>query len=498
MAIASSGGLVGCLLAPEVIIPMALVALGLSVGFASQSNVIKEIADSLENNYSSWTVLQGGGGLGDGGNDKRPFLKGWYKAGKVFLSEILIGIIAKIGIDKGYFDGLKQNIDYEFDTNITIGGQINKLMNMHDLYIFGMNYYNNNAKGILNTVYQSISNVIDTTKYSGFYQLSITTNSEYVYVYLIESINLPLTVYQKNLYSDSVYNVWTNAQNVTFRKLRIDVNDGSILSDSIVNNDMMSPVYIGYTNNINAGHIVISGINAGKYVNDEGIPNTGNVPEFDSDTGVTELPDWNPLTQPIATPDGEALPVSLPDGAEIPLIYPPSEMPLNWPDLTILPYQWPDSLPSDPTANDQDQAQVGDTDFNPAVDIPENIDGGQIFNSLMLPSDIKKKYPFCIIYDLYDIYNIVFYGNNTDSAVNGININNANISSSFQNEFINPVIPSFTWDPPDNVIGLSQVGPVTISLNNFVEVAFLLRFMFLVLTIFDISVGAFELAKGGD
>lgn len=415
LSIAGGGGVVGTILAPEVIIPMALVALGIAgIGYVAKSNAVEEIAEELKDNYSEWVVLEGGGG----NNNKRPFLKGWYKAGKVFLSEVLIGIIAKIAIDKGLFDGVKTTNEYGYDlsnyndnglVNINGFANINDQINYILYYLESVSYptYDRvkniagNLKGYINSELGNITNL--------YGQVTLDTNSnDYLYVYILDNINLPMigTVNSSVTGDHANYKVINLNNQISYTRYDSGgdfENYGAVrMTTGNLNSIRAGYNFTFYSMSNGRGNFSTYPLGLYHNIDNSGIPITNNVPSINNDEVI--LPNWNnnPSIEPdpVGSPGENALPVSLPEGYDLPLIFPPEypdELPEN---LNIPNYEWPDNLPDDPNYPDpsaQPEAQEGLGVSTPIVNDPFSDIQKESF---LLPENIINKFPFCIPYDM--------------------------------------------------------------------------------------------------
>lgn len=395
LSIAAGGGVVGTILAPEVIIPMALVALGIAgIGYVAKSNVVEEIAEELKTNYSEWTVLEGGGG----NNNKRPFLKGWFKAGKVFLSEVLLGIIAKIAIEKGLFNGTSSSLDLTMPNvnNYEVGHLYTftaiNCANLNDMFDYAIEREQYYKDRLINAKY-FLSQKVDLNLYTGYVDRNLNHSSngssaQDVYVVPLNEINLQNVKVKSKT---DTYVVFDYQIPMT----RYYISDRGINENTGIR-ETTQELRIGYTGTWYYG----IGARSNGYLT-TGIPNSGNIPSVDDED--IRLPNWNNPSiepDPEADPGEYALPVSLPDGYELPLIYPP-EYPDELPDDLNLPnYEWPDNLPNNPNypdPNAQDEAQKGLGVSTPIVNDPFTDIQKESF---LLPDNIINKFPFCIPFDM--------------------------------------------------------------------------------------------------
>lgn len=508
LATAGAGGTVGCLLAPEVIIPMVLVALGVAgVGYVANSSVVQDIAEDLSELPEGWTVLQGGG---NDPNNRRPFLKGFYRAGKVFLSVALLKKIAEIAEGYGLFEGVKRTGTITYYNDIETGGKVKRYTSIEDVLDASVETINDSnwtkqkadeLKGML------LLNNVDITKPGWIIsKMNDPTNNGSIRLTITNIDELTISsIYDRGSYLKQVF---FNEGAVSCYNVNYNYNYG-IFNASTGN---QTSIYHGF--GAYNGNFYISSFGALYDAAISGIPVTGNIPSYDVEDGW-RLPEWkyNGINiDPVADPEGatEANPVSLPDGAEIPLIYPIGDEPTVWPEINPEPYRWPDNLPSDPSDPDpaaQDEAQRGAVDVIPGIDEDPTISNETIFNSLTVPKSIREKFPFCLIYDVYDIYNITFYGVNPDSAKMGFNSDNAEfavISSGSTSENIINVgagrsierkAPRFEWIPP-NIPGFQNMEPIIIDLSMFDEYALKFRFCIYIIYSISIAMGLVNAYKG--
>lgn len=508
LATAGAGGTVGCLLAPEVIIPMVLVALGVAgVGYVANSSVVQDIAEDLSELPEGWTVLQGGG---SDPNNRRPFLKGFYRAGKVFLSAALLKKIAEIAEGYGLFDGVQLN-SFTNQDNLSYGDKLSSvpIASMRNYVIKTLQDLGEvSMADRAATVFLAIERDIGTEK-AGFFELR--RNANYVYTVSMfineDTENIIFNRYNGSVKAYLVNNV--EHENYGSKYISPDLN--FTLQSIESGNDIIIGVHVVENSNNATAYISSIGVNA---TEPTGIPVTNNLPSYDVEDGW-RLPNWkyNGINiDPAADPEGasEAYPVTMPDGAEVPLIYPIGDEPTEWPEIEPEPYRWPNNLPSDPSDPDpgaQDEAQRGTVDVIPGIDEDPTISNETIFNSLTVPKSIREKFPFCLIYDVYDIYNITFYGVNPDSAKMGFKSDNAEfavISSGSTSENIINVgagrsierkAPRFEWIPP-NIPGFQNTEPIIIDLSMFDEYALKFRFCIYIIYSISIAMGLVNAYKG--
>lgn len=498
LAVANSGGIVGTLLAPEVIIPMALVALGVAgIKYVANSNAVKRIQEKLASDYPEFVVLNGG----KNNNDKRPFLKGFYKAGSVFLSGELLKIIYNIASELGIFDGLEENIGYgtvkAFNNSVVLSSNNLRSLGSFEEEIISM--------------YPSSESFIKSL-------YSRAGRSNYGYIFLEQSNGNPAmwhmisSIEASYPITCSVMNGFTGNENIyyvdlgrSFQGMREEYINSSNHAVTGTTNGYYRyiPFGKGYSTvyNRNTGEpyvystMIWSSFGWDTVTSVSGIPVTDNLPY--EEEGSVVLPRWNPATSPLPRPepaiDDDALPVSVPDGYELPIIYPVGDNEL--PDFIQDPFQWPDNYPvndpENPTPGAQEDAQEGDLDFIPSLDDNGLTNAG--YNSFLVPESIKRKYPFCIPYDMYDIWCIIWYGDNPNSAQKSLN----QISTYTSTKSILRLTPVYEWKPPTNVKGFENLNSVIIDLTPFENHARLFRLAVLILWVMNLILTGYKIATGG-
>lgn len=494
-ATAATGGLVGTLLAPEVIIPMALTALGVAgLGYVvGKYDIINQVvADIRSANESFLKEVRGADGA------VRTYVKGYYQNAKSYLDEALLKIIAKSGIEQGLFEGVSVNDNVFFPSvdNLVKGDivTINSISNFHELYI-ATKKLNISSRQLneLEDLNSYLSREYDTTKIYGQLRLwNISTNRRQVDFTIIQGISLPL-----NLTVTDVIGEYGNTYRLfeeQFHGIRYDGN-------TVVTGDYNFG--IGYVLNY-YDSLIASGIGI---INDgsiEGIPVTDNVPiEINLDI---VLPEW-------AFPDFDNMfPVSLPWGYDIPVVYPPDipaipdTLPIPLPDFAFPEY--PDN-PADPDEDAQDEAQRGRADSvteDGVADLPL-VSDAELFERLKLPAVIRTKFPFCLFYDVYDIYYCLFYGSNPDSARMGFDIDRKDFaiigdtSASVNNidaasgRSLAREAPHYEWEVP-NVSGFSNTENIVIDLSEYDDVAQIFRTVIFILFSISIAKGLVDAYKG--
>lgn len=478
----AGGGAVGGIALSSVVIPMALVALGIGgVSYvANNTNIIETIVEDI-NTQGRDFIAQ----VKSSPTDLSNYIRGYYKEGKFYLSETLLKIIAESGLRLGLFDGLKEiesvgMIDFELlESGESINfNSVGSIKEIYQYMISSKCFLDNATKNRLVENYGKLVNYfnIDVNK-PGAIQL---TSSNYVTVFILPDNFLDYT------YRVGAMNVYNGVKtgfhlglpfSITMTEYEFYNNhyyEKTFTRSAITCGMQYSGATSAYASSI--------GINSDVTV--EGIPVSDNIPNVVE--GDTYLPTWvNPA---IDVAGDVALPVDLP--TDVPLVYPVDDgIAYPIPSDIVIPdtgtVDWPANPPATPEEAQAD-AQDGEVGVLPEIPLPPQIDDTNVFNSFLVPESIKKKFPFSLPYDIYDIFYCIFCG--VDPS-----------SSSGANQ-VAAVIPRTAprWEIDfRNVKGFEQSSVIVIDLAEYNEIAMTVRIMMLAAVVIDCITALFAYATGG-
>lgn len=505
-ATAATGGLVGTLLAPEVIIPMALTALGVAgLGYVvGKYDIINQVvADIRSANESFLKEVRGADGA------IRTYVKGYYQNAKSYLDEGLLEIIAKSGINQGLFEGVTGgNIGMVNSSTVPDIGEpykINSLINYEEFATYVKNTIRTINNSMNNTQYQRVIDLLDycrgVTGNNNIFYITYNPGGANICMEYMANYNMPIegTIRGYAGSNIGIGKTFEFEESISVERYAIKNSTGVI--EKISNSTFRSfPLGWGGTANSAA-----TCSNIGLIREDvTGIPVTDNIP-YELNLSIL-LPDW-------AYPElDDLLPVSLPWGYDIPAVYPPDipaipdALPIPLPDFAFPDY--PDD-PADPDEEAQDKAQRGSADSvteDGAADLPL-VSDAELFERLKLPAVIRTKFPFCLFYDVYDIYYCLFYGSNPDSARMGFDIDRKDFAiigdtSASENNIdaasgrsLAREAPHYEWEVP-NVSGFSNTENIVIDLSEYDDVAQIFRTVIFILFSISIAKGLVDAYKG--
>lgn len=490
LAALSATGVAGTLVSAEALIPMILVALGVAgIGYvAGKNNIVEGVVDDLKAEGSDF-VKQ----VKDSRGVLRDYIVTRYIDGKNYVDKKILEITAKYGLDNGLFDGVNEvngiNFPYEInlgdyeigteaDYNILIGVASGIHYSYTSMSYKLIEYINNSGIDLSNyMVYQFVGNSVPDSQ-----QRSKLEYLRFIPKGLSRNILNEIAV----AYAPNTFHRYRIDENIPY----IDIVYRPLLNENVyTNTGTISVIDIGYGV---VGDCLVSsiGVTVDDYI--EGLPITDNIPK--EVAGDIVLPNW------ISIAIENLFPVSLPDSYKIPAIFNPDltldiGIGISIPWVDPFPYPLPDN-PALPDEQAQEKAQEGITDSVPSTPAPSNTEG--TFNSMLVPADIRKKYPFSLVYDFYDCWSILWYGVNPDSADIGFKEikNEKSIKAIANNSELLRLAPVYEWKPPVSVNGFTNMEPVVVDLSKFDTLASIFRGLFLIIWTTNMWLAGYKIMTG--
>lgn len=481
-------GACGALVSAEALIPMILVALGVAgIGYvAGKNNIIEEIVEDLKEQGGDF-IHQ----VKDSRGVLRDYISTRYIDGKNYVEKNIIEKIAEKAIDMGLFDGVNiiNNIYAGNINNIELGLYTGTAQSINYCFNFGyqLDYSDydlgaNYPKYLLELENHLNDIGVNMNLYTGWIQVNVTGSSLDAYL-ILKSDFQNIVITNKN--NNNGYIEFNALQGVNVYKHTFVSNTWRYVTTTYRN------LFVG--SKIQAGVLSISAIGMDVIDDVKGIPVTNDIPI--EAAGELTLPNWLGLVI------NNLFPVSLPSGYNVPIIFDPSiSIPL---DISITvpwvnPFPYP--LPDDPAVPDypaQGKAQEGTTDSIPTTPSPSNPEG--TFEGMLVPAEIRSKYPFSLAYDFYDCWSILWYGVDPNSAQIGFTEvrNTKSIKNIGDNKAgLLRLTPVFEWKPPVSINGFTNMEPVVVDLSSFNPIASIFRGIFLIVWTTNMWLAGYKIMTG--
>lgn len=392
----AAGGAVGGLAAASSILPWALAALGIAgVGYIlSRPGVIEGCTNALKTAGNFVKTIP------DKAGNAVDYVGIQIKNGTSYLSEEVLKIVAKYGLENGLFDGVTTKPSYG-----TISPDIEGNYIFSNSNTIGMQSLRDYAVSLFPQYYEQITKLCNSAGgYSGFLTIYGTESgqAELILTTLLDGEDF-------KLYRDYGDIKWLLGKYRGTTK-KID-ESGNVVTGNMNNISYYLPIGIGIgnildevTGNVIREGVIVSSLGIVSEEVTEGIPITDNIPKEEEEEIV--LPNW--ISDSITIEGDTCFPVTLNPLYNIPVIYPITvendvivipgiPFPPDIEDNEKVP-DLPDN-PSLPDVSAQEKAQEG-----VIIDVPVVEEfPGTTEESFKLPENIIDKFPFCIPFDLVSV-----------------------------------------------------------------------------------------------